>query len=140
MRFLEVVDRFIGDEFKKSHDLFQKVRLLVGAILAFQIATVFFGVIYAFIPGIEGSARIAYIGISVPAFLFWFYILKLIKASIRYEFSAHSVIASTSLVLFAGVAVTGGPLLSEVHPLLMALVIFAFLLLSGYNLVRYRTA
>jgi hypothetical protein len=130
MKFMQLVDRFVGDSFRKDVDLFQKARLLVGAILSFQVFAISFAPIYVLIPNIEGLANLAYFIIAIPAVIFWAYLLRIMKAGRSYYFVAHSVIASTSAVLFAGIAVTGGPMGTEVHPILMMIGVFAFLLIG----------
>lgn len=130
MRLMQVVDRFVGDRFRDDADVFQKVRLLVGAILTFQVSATIFSPVYLLIPDLEGLAYLAYFIIAVPAIMFWAYLLKVLKSGRHYEFAAHSVIASTSAVLFSGIAVTGGPMGTEVHPLLMLVGLFAFLLVG----------
>ncbi len=130
MKFMQLIDRFIGDSFRKDIDQFQKARLLVGAILTFEVFAVSFAPVYIFIPNIDGLAKLAYFIISIPAIIFWVYLLRIMKEGRSYDFVAHSVIGSTSAVLFAGIAVTGGPMGTEVHPILMMIGIFAFLLIG----------
>jgi hypothetical protein len=130
MWFLQMIDNFVGDLFKEDTDLLQKARLLVGAILVFIMSVVGFSPMYAFIPNLEGAAIYAYFFIGMPVLAFWVYLLKLLKNGQRYNFTAHSVVASTAVVLFAGICVTGGPLFTEVHPLLMIGSIFSFILIG----------
>ena len=130
MKFMQLIDRFVGQHFKDDIDLFQKVRLLVGAILVFQFSVIFFAPIYLMVPDLESIAYIAYFIIAVPTFFFWVYLLKMLKEGRSYQFVANAIIASTVVVLFSGIAVTGGPLKTEVHPILMLISLFSFLLVG----------
>jgi len=53
-----------------------------------------------------------------------------LKQGRSYYFSAHTAVGSIVVILFSGIAVTGGPMHTEVHPLLTVPVVFAFLLLG----------
>ena len=130
MKFLQLIDRFVGERFREDIDLFQKVRLLVGAIITFQVSVIAFAPFYLIIPDLAGFAYLAYFLIATPAFFFWVYLLKVLKQGRSYDFAANSVIASTTVVLFAGISVTGGPMHTEVHPLLMLIGLFSFLLVG----------
>lgn len=130
MKFMQVIDHFVGDRFKDDVDLFQKVRLLVGAIICFIGSAICFAPFYILIPNIEGLARVAYLVIATPPVAFWIYLLRMLREGKSYQFVSHSVIASTSAVLFVGILVTGGPMGTEVHPILMIVAIFAFLLIG----------
>ncbi len=128
--FMQIIDYFVGALFREDTDLFYKVRLLVGAMLSFLASVVAFGPFYSFIPGLPDNAIGAYFVICIPAVFLWSYLLWLLKNGKAYEFSAHSTIASIIVILFGGVSITGGPMHTEVHPLLTIPSIVAFLLLG----------
>ena len=128
--FMAWLDYFIGDNFRQNDDLYFKTRILVGALMSFVASTVSLLPAYFLLPGYPVNAVIASVALSIPAAAFWLYLLLLIKSGRAFAFVAYSTMVTVCAVLFAGVAITGGPTMSEVHPLLLTPIILAFLLLN----------
>jgi hypothetical protein len=135
--FMKWVDSFIGEHFKENIDLFHKARLLVGVILTFIGSIIGYTPFYTLTPGLSFYAKLAYFLIVIPVAIFWYYLLTLLKKGEGYFLTANGIIASTTVVLFAGIAITGGPLHTEVHPLLLVIVVFAALLLGKRSAILW---
>ncbi|CAA0078435.1 Methyl-accepting chemotaxis protein III [BD1-7 clade bacterium] len=128
----DILDRSIGPALAAEQDSLYKSRLLVGSLWCFIASVLGFFPFFILVDSLPDNAIWTYSLIALPLIFCWLMILSLLKKGRAYRPAAHAVIVSLNLVLFSGICVTGGPAMTEVHPLLLSPVIFAFLLL-GYR-------
>ncbi len=130
LRFLQGIDFFIGESLRYNTDTLFKARLLAGIILSFIVSVISFAPFFVFLPGLPDLAVWSYFIIAIPLLSIWCFLVYLLHQGKAYHVSSHLSILSLLLVLYGGIAITGGPLQTEVHPLLIIPVIAAFLLLG----------
>ena len=128
--FMRVIDFFVGNLFKQDLDRLYKVRLLVGCLISFVAGVVAFLPYFMLIDGLSTNSILVYVGMAVVLISFWGVLLKLLQKGRAFRFVSHATVASTVLVLYAGIILTGGPTETEVLPLLTVSVVLAFLLLG----------
>lgn len=124
------IDRFIGHAYKADTDMRYKTRLLVGCTLSFIVGIIGFGPFYISIDALTREAAVWYYIFSLPVVVFWSVLLVKIQKSEGYSLGAHSVIATTGVVLFGGMLITGGPAKTEMLPLMTVPVVLAFMMLG----------
>lgn len=130
--FFKLLDFFIAPAFYRQQELFYKARLLVGTLLSFLASALLVVPVYAAMP--TGSDNTVMLVSMVLALLFsatiWGALLWLIKIGRAFLFATHATIASLSLLIVLGLALSGGPLLSKVNPMLIIPMVAAFVLLG----------
>ncbi len=125
------LDYFIHPEFQTDQSTFYKARLLVGILLAIIFSVISFFPFFAFIEGLPQQAVIAYTVSGLSGMALWAGLLYLLKTTrIYFRLIAHIALASMAAVLLSGIGITGGPIETEVHPLLSVPAIIAYLLLG----------
>lgn len=126
----QLIDFFIGQPLVDAQDRFYKTRLLVGIILAVLASLLVFTPAFVFAYELSVTSLLAFTAIATFVLVVWGALLFLLKAGKGYYFCSHMTCASLLLVLFLSIAITGGPSISPVNPLLFVPVIIAFLLLG----------
>lgn len=127
------LDFFIHDSYQQNLSSFYKARLLVGILLSIAISVISFCPLFFIIDGLPPQAFTAYLVIGISGFTLWSSLLFFLKTStLHFELISQIALLSMVSILFSGILITGGPLLTEVHPLLSVPSIMAFLLV-GYR-------
>lgn len=130
------IDFFVGEVYQADTESRYKARLLVGCIYTFILGLIILGPFYVSMETLTPEAILSYYIFSLPMLIFMLWMLVMLKQSKSYQFSAHAIIITTSLIFFGGVLVTGGPGGTEMQPLMIIPVVLAFMMLGQqYGLI-----
>ena len=131
----QFIDHFIHPQFQSEQSLFYKARLLVGILLATMISVISFFPFFAFIDGLPKQAVIAYSVFGVSGMALWASLLYLLKTTQTYfRLISHIALISMAVVLLGGMSITGGPIKTEVHPLVFESLKYLGLFVSTIHL------
>ena len=140
VKFIDGIDAFVGSAFYANTDTLYKARLLVGIIICFIASVIFFAPIFAVMPNLPIATFGIYSVFAIPIVAGWSFLLHLLRQGKSYTLCSHLSITSLLFVLYGGIVITGGPLQTEVHPLLIVPAILSFILMGAKHGKRWTAA
>ena len=128
----QLLDNFIHDHYQEDANILYKARLLAGILAGAAISIMVLFLFFFLIDGLNQQSYLSYGLTGVAGTFVWLALLYILKTSHQsFLLIAHLSIFIMTAILFSSIAITGGPLTTEIHPLLSGPCVIAFLLLGG---------